>query len=1492
MSRYTSRLSALMALVALAPACTEEEGTCGDGVVQSGEECDDGNEVDTDSCTSTCRHQRCGDGVVQPGEECDDGNDVDFDACSNTCRGAVCGDGVLQTGEACDDGNRDDADACPTTCEVARCGDGFVRAGVEACDDGNDIDDDGCTNTCRLPTCGDGVVQTGEECDDGNVSNADDCLTTCLDATCGDGFVHAGVEECDDGNRDDLDACPTTCEVARCGDGFVRAGVEACDDGNDIDDDGCTNTCRLPTCGDGLVQTGEECDDGNVSDADGCLTTCLDATCGDGFVREGVEACDDGNRDDHDACLSSCVAATCGDGILRIGVEACDDGNDVDDDACSNACRLPTCGDGVVQAGEACDDGNDVDTDSCLSSCLAARCGDGHVWLGVEACDDGNSVDDDECSTDCGLPGCGDGVIGPGEECDDGDGDDGDECPGTCRAAVCGDGYVRRGGEACDDGNDTETDSCTSACEPARCGDGIRWSGVEACDDGNDVETDACDSSCIPAGCGDGVVWDGEEECDDENLDNTDGCLMNCLEYDWCESFYIMNVVPEVACVGAVPSTLSLQGAGFAIVEGRMPSVTMDGRPVTVVRTEGCERLDHVFVEAQVCTTLVIGVPAGLGLGGHEIVVELPVTMGCHDAVVFSVGPRPTVTDVEPDVVCEGDAELLVTGTGFVPTTRVLLDRIPATRTRFIDDRHIAATFEDLRPGVYDVTVSNGAGCESTLADAVTVVPNPRIYFVDPPVLYSDISVQVTIYVANINGGDVSFVGIRPSGTALEFMELEHTYDRSRPGRVQAVVPSGLEAGEYEVYVEDALGCSATLMEGFVETDTLTLDLESIDPPFGWTGERTGVTLFASDPPGAGMEGFRSLPRVYLNPASPGPDDVATVLSAVGFVDASEITSVVPGGLASGAYDVIVVNPDGAVGVLEDGFLVTRDHAPVIDAISPASVPNSAPATVRIYGAFFNRPAVDLDCRDLAGAMEHFVARVDSWTADVVTTTVPAATLDEGMVCVVRVTNTDESYAEYSALGVTNPSENIQPTEEVSRIGTARRAPVAVVGRATRAAVFLYVIGGDGGSTATAFNTIEGAPLNRFGDLGDWRTLPSRLPENRTLAAAQVVGRHIFLVGGNTGGGPTASVRRAEILDPADAPTIRDLEFTSAARGVAEGVWYYRVSAVMGAADLDNPAGETLPSDPQPIRIPAGLAEPLQVTIHWTAVAGAAEYRVYRSPDPDLAAGLEELLATVRTPATSYTDTGSATDPTRVPLVVGDLGVWKAMPSLTRAREGLGLGLGLDPATGLTWYLYAIAGRGAGSAVLATYEVLSVADATSHPPAGAVWREDVTNPLAAARWTLGAFSVDRTATTRITPGDTWIYAGPGANTAGGTIRDVDAARVTSGGTLERWTSVDSVGGGGYSGYAFAAAANQLFVFGGQGGVASDGCITAEICGIGLACGGGPADPPDLRNWNALGFSLVVPRHLPGSATGAAHFYVIGGLTDTGRPTASIETSIW
>ena|GEM_PF-1929065 len=510
--------------------------SCGDGVIQGKVEgCDDGNADNGDACLTTCEPAACGDGVVQTGVEgCDDGNDDNGDACLDTCVAATCGDGIVQVGlETCDDGNDDNGDACLDSCVAASCGDGVVQVGVEQCDDANSIDGDACRNTCAAASCGDGVVQVGiEACDDGNDDNGDACLDTCVAASCGDGIVRAGLEQCDDGNDLESDGCLGTCVVATCGDGVVRAGLEQCDDANDVNTDACLDTCVTATCGDGVVQAAvEACDDGNDDETDGCLSSCTVASCGDGVVQAGLEQCDDGNAVQTDGCLSTCVTATCGDGFIRTGIEGCDDGNDNNGDACLDECVAATCGDGYVQTGvEQCDDANGNNGDACLTSCIAATCGDGFVRAGVEQCDDANGSNADGCLTSCMAASCGDGFVQSGfEQCDDGNANNGDACLDECVAATCGDGYVRVGVEQCDDANGNNGDACLTSCIAATCGDGFVRAGVEQCDDANGSNGDGCLTTCAAATCGDGFVRGGFEQCDDGNQSNSDACLDECV---------------------------------------------------------------------------------------------------------------------------------------------------------------------------------------------------------------------------------------------------------------------------------------------------------------------------------------------------------------------------------------------------------------------------------------------------------------------------------------------------------------------------------------------------------------------------------------------------------------------------------------------------------------------------------------------------------------------------------------------------------------------------------------------------------------------------------------------------------------------------------------------------------------------------------------------------------------------------------------------------
>ncbi len=226
--------------------------------------------------------QKCGNGVLDPGEQCDDGNSDNGDGCSRICQiennyecptpgqpcvnMAKCGNGILTSDEICDDGNTLGGDGCSADCKsvetgwqcrvpgkpcTPKCGDG-VLAATEACDDGNNTSGDGCSATCRL--------EPGFKCE-GSPSK-------CSPTTCGDGKME-GAEGCDDGNTMPFDGCSQECQIepdcsgtsctSKCGDGIVLN--EACDDGNAASGDGCSSnctvepgwTCNQPALGDKML---------------------------------------------------------------------------------------------------------------------------------------------------------------------------------------------------------------------------------------------------------------------------------------------------------------------------------------------------------------------------------------------------------------------------------------------------------------------------------------------------------------------------------------------------------------------------------------------------------------------------------------------------------------------------------------------------------------------------------------------------------------------------------------------------------------------------------------------------------------------------------------------------------------------------------------------------------------------------------------------------------------------------------------------------------------------------------------------------------------------------------------------------------------------------------------------------------------------------------------------------------------------------------------
>lgn len=891
-------------------------------------------------------------------------------------------------------------------------------------------------------------------------------------------------------------------------------------------------------------------------------------------------------------------------------------------------------------------------------------------------------------------------------------------------------------------------------------------------------------------------------------------------------------------------------------------------------------------------------------IGGIALSVALMVG-ACGDDT-----PTPSITAVEPIQMCAGGSALTVTGEGFCDDSVVSIaqgDTSQELETTYVSETTLSATVPaGLAVGSYDVTVSNSGDKTSTLSASLEIVADPLVFFADPFTIYSGINLQVTLYAAGILG-NVEEVTIFPVGDETNTTTLEVT---SADGeRIQALVPAGLAVGTYGVTVSDGQGCAGTLTPAFEVVEQTTIPLDRVELPFGWTDGRTGVNIYAAEELGEGEVSFAPTPRFYLNPSEAGAGTQASELAHTAWVSATRATAVVPSGLPAGTYDLIAVNPDGAVGLLESAFEVTALAPPTISELLPASVVNQETQQITILGENFRNPAFSALCRqpdDSEIALAGDILDSDASSIRVEFDFVDQV-IQDGSICIVKVTNDDETYATFSALGVTNPSLNLETFSPTSALQTPRRALCAVAGEAAPGARFVYAMGGDDGTgqettAANYYEDIEFAAVDAYGELASWASLGSTLPAPRSFHSCATVDRFVFVVGGTDGAAAQSSVWRAQILDPAEAPVIDGVNLAvdaSADAGLDAGRYSYRISAIFGADDAVNPGGESLASDPLLVQLPE-IDEQVTVTLSWSEVARATGYRIYRTPSPGLASGEELLLAEVAASPRTFDDDGSSTPSGRSPLPLGALGEFAILPSLTTPREGAAIAVAEDPSDSDIRYIYMLGGRDDSQTGLNTVEWLSTErGAGGAQTIGASWTAGTAN-IGEARWQLAAYVAnDRTAPDLVAAGESWIYA------AGGILDDrsfmspdVVALKVAAGGALgeasgERYV-VDEMQP--YkAGYASAIFNNQLFAFGGTQGTSSTECASVEMCGlVGGACTQEIPDPPDLANWNNIGIDVTPARYLPAGVTVGAFIFVIGGVDD-GAPAeaiADVAKTLW
>lgn len=248
----------------------------------------------------------CGNGVVDPGEQCDDGNTVSGDCCSVSCESVAAGMACPDDGDQCTAGSCDGFGGC-----VHEPLDGT------ACDDGVFCNG---TELCGLGVCG---QSSGDPCEEGGVCN-DAC-----DESADHCFVPAGTACPDDGNICTTDVCDGVgvCGLTNqlpCDDGSFCNGADFCGAG------ACSVHLGDPCAAGGdCADTCNEADDNCFDPAGaGCISdgnSCTDDLCnglGECLHAYNTLPCDDAN-----ACTGddSCSAGSClGTAVVCENCQACD----------------------------------------------------------------------------------------------------------------------------------------------------------------------------------------------------------------------------------------------------------------------------------------------------------------------------------------------------------------------------------------------------------------------------------------------------------------------------------------------------------------------------------------------------------------------------------------------------------------------------------------------------------------------------------------------------------------------------------------------------------------------------------------------------------------------------------------------------------------------------------------------------------------------------------------------------------------------------------------------------------------------------------------------------------------------------------------------------------------------------------------------------------------------------------------------------------------
>lgn len=400
----------------IGPACVT---VCGNGSIESGEQCDDGNTVSKDGCSSSCQNECLLELTkTDSPDPVAPGGTLNYHLSFKNVGTADCTGGGVELKDTFDLlTSYVSASITPTATTSTYLSWNF---GVMAPGADKEID---LTMTVATTTACDALLTNRAKYFSNETGWSPEAIATTTVAcpnVCGDG-KKADTEECDDGLAN--------------GDVCTPAYGGSCSY--------CSDNCTIvnlhgPYCGDGVVNDGEACEGpatqscpagGGYVGAQTCTqcqwSGCVpQESCGDNIINDGEQCDGTATTREHYSCTGQCTweyIPYCGDGTKNVGEEC--DGTDgvVPGQTCTANCTLTGlsfCGDGKLDNGEFCDDGTG-NTTTCApaygGSCsycdltckpitiLGPYCGD-NIKNGTEECDGQSGiVPGQSCTANCTI---------------------------------------------------------------------------------------------------------------------------------------------------------------------------------------------------------------------------------------------------------------------------------------------------------------------------------------------------------------------------------------------------------------------------------------------------------------------------------------------------------------------------------------------------------------------------------------------------------------------------------------------------------------------------------------------------------------------------------------------------------------------------------------------------------------------------------------------------------------------------------------------------------------------------------------------------------------------------------------------------------------------------------------------------------------------------------------------------------------------------------